>query len=70
MNNDKQFIEFEEEVDFILTECNKKGVSINRDTIELIINLYLKFLELKGIVTPLKKEQYIRFHNKIPINLI
>ena len=51
MNNDKPFIDIDEEVDFILTECKKEGVSIDRDTIELILDLDLKFLELKGIVT-------------------
>lgn len=56
MNNDKPFIQFEEEIDFILTECKKEGVSIDRDTIELILDLDLKFLELKGIATPLEDE--------------
>ena len=56
MNNDKPFIEFEEEVDFILTECNKEGVSRDRDPIELILDLDLKFLELKGIATPSEEE--------------
>ena len=51
MNNVKPFIDIDEEVDFILTECKKEGVSIDRDTIELILDLDLKFLELKGIVT-------------------
>ena len=46
MNNDKPFIDIDEEVNFILTECKKEGVSI-----ELILDLDLKFLELKGIVT-------------------
>ncbi len=56
MNNDKPFIDFDEEIDFILNECNKEGISIDRDTIELILDLDLKFLELKGIATPLEYE--------------
>lgn len=51
MTNDRPFIDFEEEIDFILGECKKEGVSIDRDTIELILDLDLKFLKLKGIVT-------------------
>lgn len=54
MSNDKPFIDIDEEVDFILTECKKEGISIDRDTIELILELDLKFLELKGIATPLE----------------
>ncbi|HBG7256473.1 TPA: hypothetical protein KRA45_002436, partial [Clostridioides difficile] len=51
MNNDKPFIDIEEEIDFILTECEKERVSIDRDTVEFILDLDLKFLELKGVVT-------------------
>ena len=51
MTNDKPFIDIDEEVDFILTECKKEGISIDRDTIEFILDLDLKFLELKGIIT-------------------
>lgn len=54
MNNDKQFIDFDEEIDFILNECNKEGISIDRETIEFIIDLDMKFLELKGIATPVE----------------
>ncbi|HBF6471700.1 TPA: hypothetical protein ACP6IR_004127 [Clostridioides difficile] len=51
MTNDKPFIDIDEEVDFILNECNKEGISIDRNTIEFILDLDLKFLELKGIAT-------------------
>ena len=59
MNNDKLFIDFDEEIDFILDECNKEGISIDRDTVEFIINLDMKFLELKGIATPLEEYEDI-----------
>lgn len=51
MSNDKPFIDIDEEVDFILNQCKKEGVSISRKTVEFILDLDLKFLELKGIVT-------------------
>lgn len=59
MNNDKPFIDFDEEIDFILDECNKEGISIDRDTVEFIMNLDMKFLELKGIVTPVEEYEDI-----------
>lgn len=51
MSNDKPFIDIDEEVDFILNQCKKEGVSISRETVEFILDLDLKFLELKGIAT-------------------
>ncbi len=38
-------------MNFILEEWRKEGAYIDKDTIELILDLDLKFLELKGIVT-------------------
>lgn len=59
MNNDKPFIDFDEEIDFILDECNKEGISIDRNTVEFIINLDMKFLELKGIATHVEEYEDI-----------
>ncbi|MEG1312121.1 MAG: hypothetical protein RSD47_08965 [Romboutsia sp.] len=56
MNNDAPCIEFDEEVDFILAECKKQGFSISKDTIEIILDLDMKFLESKGIAIPSEEE--------------
>ena len=52
MNNEQPFVDFEEELDFILNECKKEGIVISRETIEFILESDLRFLETKGLATP------------------
>lgn len=44
-------IDTEEEIDFILEECEKKGISISRETLEFIFDLDFEFLKQKGVIT-------------------
>ncbi|MEG1009123.1 MAG: hypothetical protein RSF67_04805 [Clostridia bacterium] len=52
MNNEQPFVDFEEELDFILEECKKDGINVSREIIEFILDSDLRFLESKGLATP------------------
>lgn len=47
---DKVFIDSNELEEFIFTECKKKGLNISKETIELVLDLEMEFLDSKGLI--------------------
>ena len=47
---DKVFIDSNELEEFIFAECKKKGLNISKETIELVLDLEMEFLDSKELI--------------------